>query len=343
MFNMTKYLDYAILSVAILAILPSCTSENDNPNPVNEVRFLASTDDTRASLVTSTSLKSFAVYGNMVSSSSPSSPAVVFDGTTVNNIDGKWTYDNVQYWLPGKTYSFAAIHIPSDDNISDLTYSNDKLSFNYVAPVDYNRATDIITAAHRRAYSYSATSSASPVYFDFGHIMSRINFVAKVDPVAVGTEITINKIEIRGLSSRASYSLQPGSLNGSTETYDLVGNAWTVSTQDADKITITKEFISDNTITTGESIEFFPVDDPLLLIPQSITNITLVLTYTRNGITSQLTGSLNSTGSSYGYAWSANQSYRYTFTIGSDEYLIFSKPVVSAWDEDEGGNYIIIG
>lgn len=331
MFNMTKYLDYAFLSVALLAALPACTSESEDPDPINEVRFSA-IENTRSTLLTNTSLTSFTIYGNM--------PSVVFDGAAVTKTDGNWRYDNVQYWFPGKTYSFAAIHLPSTDNISDLTYRDDKLTFNYTATSDYTNAPDILTAGHRRVYTNSTSSPATPVDLNFGHIMSRINFVANVESSA---PIEINKITLSGIVSSASYTLQPAPLvGGAKQTSDLAGPTWTLP-QNPTRITITKEF-SDNPIAGGSSFVLFPADDPLLVIPQSVsTDINVELTYTtENGTQSVVTGRLRNSTSSHNYIWTAGRSYTYSFTLGADEYLLFDKPVAEAWNEGPGGSYYII-
>lgn len=336
---MIKNLDYAFLSVALLAILPACTSESDDPDPVNEVRFSAS-ENTRSTLVTNSSLSSFSVYGNMVSSSSPSTPSIVFNGVSVTKTDDTWEYDNVQYWFPGRTYSFAAIHLPSDENISNLTYSDDKLTFNYTAPDDYTKSTDILTAGHRRVYYYSTSSPVTPVAFNFDHIMSRVNFVANVESSA---SVTINQIKLIGLVSSASYSLQPAPLvAGSKQTSDLAGPSWTFP-QNPTRKTITKIFNSQ--ISGGSSLVLFPADqDPLIVIPQSVSNDIIVeLTYTTgDGSQSVATGRLRNSTSSHNYTWKAGQSYTYSFTLGADEYLLFDKPVAEAWNEGPGGSYYII-
>lgn len=342
---MFNKLIYSVLAVASIGAFSACNStDSDVPQPTSEMKFEAA-EMSRASLTTDASIKNspFAVFGDMVSSSAAAGTAksIVFNNNAVTHNGEKWVYDNPQYWFPGQTYSFVALHPaqPDQNIVSDLKYENSSLSFTYNYPDNYNDALDILTATHRRRY----TDNGEPIKFNFDHILSRLNFVAKVDLVA-GGEITINSIEITNVSSVASCNLTPAPLNGSTQTYDRDGNIWDVSTQTADRTDITKEFYNNNTIAAGGSLELFPVEEPLLIIPQEVkSDIKVVLNYTRNGQVTEVTGILRNSASSHNYRWQANQSYKYTFTLGADGYLIFSKPVINAYDEDEGGSYIIIG
>lgn len=41
--------------------------------------------------------------------------------------------------------------------------------------------------------------------------------------------------------------------------------------------------------------------------------------------------------------WEPGGSYRYTFEIGSDDFILFTKPEVVEWEEKSGSNIIIQG
>lgn len=337
MFEKFFYTTITIAASCLMAACSSTASEAEELESGLEVRFTAA-DASRSTLVKTDDMTTFNVYGNMVSSSSPTStPSEVFKATPVAKTAEKWVYENTQYWMPGQTYSFVAIHTPSTDNITNLSYSADKLTFNYTAPADYTAVPDILTAAHRRKYEKPAT----PVAFNFGHIMARINFVAKVDPAIQDLNIRIDQIVIRGIASRASYTLQPAPLGTAMQTSDLVAPAWVVSGTPA-RITYTKN--PGEIITTRGSAELFPVTDPLLIIPQNVTSdLEVELTYTRiGGGSTVVSGRLRSASVTHGYAWAAGRSYSYSFTLGADDYLLFNEPDIKSWDEDEGGNYIVI-
>ena len=338
MFDKLKYTAMALAVSLLPAGCATATSE-DEPQQGAEMRFTAA-EASRSSLVTTETMNRFSLYGNMVSTSSPSTPAIVFNNTPVTQNDGLWTYDNVQYWIPGQTYSFAAVHFPSTETITNLTYSADQLTFRYTAPADYKTAPDILTAAHRRIYE----SPATPVAFSFGHAMARLNFVANVDPAVQNSQIVIDRIVIRGIASRANYTHQAATITGGAkQTSDLAGTPWTVSSTPA-RISYTKE--PGVMVSSGESVSLFDATaDPLLIIPQTVTSdLEVELTYTRvGGSTTVVRGRLRTAASTHGYVWSAGRNYTYSFTLGVDDFLIFNDPDIKGWDEDEGGTYIVVG
>ena len=344
---MSHKLIYSFLALGSLTIATACSSTESVDESIGDgvaVKFTARTDDSRANITTNTSIKNtpFVVYGDMVptASASTATPTVIFPGTpvTFSTADNAWQYDTPQYWFPNHTHSFVALHTPNFDYISNLTYNNGILTFNYAAPADYTAVPDILTAAHRRQYEQPAT----PVSFNFGHAMARINFVAKVDPAVPNQTITINSISIKNIASRATYSLQPAPITSGKQTSDMVAPAWSISGIPTPITYTNNETVS---ITTGNTAELFPIDNDnaLLVIPQTVNgNIEVVLNYTSGTTPKTVSGRLRSVSSVHGYTWSAGQSYSYSFTLGTDDYLLFDAPVIKGWDEDEGGNYIVV-
>ncbi|MDE7386513.1 MAG: fimbrillin family protein [Muribaculaceae bacterium] len=340
---MSYKLIYSILALGSLTLATACSSTeaiDDSPADGIAVRFTARANDSRASITTNSTITNipFVVYGDMVptASASTATPTVIFPGTLVTYADNAWQYADPQYWFPNHTHSFVAIHTPAFENITNLTYSSGKLTFEYAAPTDYTKVPDILTAAHRRQYAPPATS----VTFNFGHTMARINFIAKIDASIPNQTISIDRIVIKGIASRASYSLQPAALGTAKQTSDIVTPTWTISGTPT-RIAYDKNIVE--TITTGQSAELFPVEDALLVIPQTVTSdIEVELTYSRGGNSTTVSGRLRIPSASHGYAWAAGHSYSYSFTLGADDFLIFDIPIVKSWDEDEGGNYIVV-
>ena len=344
---MSHKLIYSFLALGTLTIATACSSTESVDESLNDgvtVKFTARTTDSRATIIDNTTnkLTTFKVYGDMVptASASTANPIIVFNGTDVNfsETDNAWKYDNLQYWFPNHTHSFVSFYAPNLDNISNLAYAGGKLTFNYTAPTDYKDIPDILTSVHRRQYEKSAT----PVSFNFGHAMARINFVAKVDPTIPNQTITINRISIKNIASRATYSLQPAPITSGKQTSDMVAPAWSISGTPTPITYTNNEPVS---ITTGNTAELFPIDNDnaLLVIPQTVNgNIEVELEYTNGTTPKTVSGRLRSVSSVHGYTWSAGQSYSYSFTLGTDDYLIFDAPVIKGWDEDEGGNYIVV-
>lgn len=333
---------YSVFAAAAIGALAACTSSPETEELQSaQVQFRAS-EISRSSLTTIETIKEspFAVYGDMVSTSNAAAtPTVVFNGTEVKYTDGAWSYNDPQYWFPGQTYSFVAIHPATPANIDGTpNYENNKLSFQYTYPESYGNAQDILVAAHRRKYTPGNPHS---VAFEFKHIFARINFVAKVDPTVQG-EFVIDRMSLHNVSNSATFTVAPSPITDGNETYDFSGE-WTAHNEaNATLFDITPNV----TVNTTENTVIFKADDPLMIIPQSVNNrVEVSLTYHRavdspNPIT--VTANLFSVAiAAHNGEWQAGKSYNYTFTLGDSEYIVFSEASAQDWNEAEGANFII--
>ena len=96
---------------------------------------------------------------------------VVFAGEEVEKTNGVWGYQGKQYWLPGKTYYFAAV-APYDGNWSNAVVDGGKLeSVNFTN--DGN--VDLLYATANQV-GKSANEGNSAVQFTFSHILSKVKF-----------------------------------------------------------------------------------------------------------------------------------------------------------------------
>lgn len=338
MFDTVKYMFMAAAASGLLAACTSGTTDGDGPADGCAVKFEAR-EASRASVITNTSLTAnpFVVYADMTKTFGSGNAVSVFDGTVVSYTDGAWSYGTLQYWFPGYTYSFVAV-CPA--TLSDLNYENNRLALTYTQPADYTQAADVLTATHRRSYSQGTTA---PVAFKFSHIMSRLNFVAQVDPAAEDG-VMIQRLALVNGVTRATYQIEPAQLGSATETDDYILGTWT--TDDQNTATIF-ERVESILLQPGEKLELFPTDtDPLIVIPQSVTSdLSVEISYhyasdPDNIITSS--ASLYSIAiANHGGKWDAARSYTYNFSLGANAFVIYSVPSVEDWKDAEGGNYVI--
>lgn len=333
---------YSVFAAAAISALAACTSSPETEElPSAQVQFRAS-EISRSSLTTAETIKnsSFAVYGDMVSSSNPSAtPVVVFDGTEVKYADGAWSYTNPQYWFPGQTYSFVALHPANPAGIEAPEYENNSLNFTYTSPTNYTEAVDILTAAHRRQYQ---PGNPHAVAFGFGHIFARLNFVAKIDPaLGEGNTVTISRLALRNVSTKATYSIKPAAISGGTQTDDFTG-AWSDFSEPTGTLFETNNNV---TVNSGDQVEIFPIDNPLLVIPQNLSqDIRVEITYSQSGTDANpRTAEANIFAPSliHNGVWLAGQTYTYTFTLDNSGYITFNNPTVQDWNEAEGANYVV--
>ena len=294
---------------------------------------------TRATVTTTDNIKkkSFAVYGDMKPLDSSNNPIVIFNGDEVSHDGSEWKYSNTRYWFSNYDYSFAAVH-PKLDNkaaIQNLKYTDNSLSFTY-SPSTYSDGIDIMTATHRR----NSNTAVTPVNFEFHHILSRINFKAKVDNTAVN-DIIITHLALVNVPAKADYSITAASTGTNTNDYT---EKWS-DFLDKDTNNPLFEFSDEITIAKGTTKEFFPMEDALMIIPQEVPDdVELQITYTTKNSGKSTTASTklkNLTITAHNGVWEMGKAYTYSFTLGDNESIIFNVPTVQDWNEAEGGNYVI--
>ncbi|MDE7349936.1 MAG: fimbrillin family protein [Muribaculaceae bacterium] len=280
----------------------------------------------------------FAVFGDMTSldSSYDVKNLVIFNGDEVKHDGTQWAYSNPRYWFTNYEYSFVALYPKTFTGLAaDLSYENNRLAFSYTLPSDYTQATDILIAGHRRK---AATSNVDKkVELGFGHIMSRLNFVAKVEYTGQNSGIEIKSITIKGIASKGTYTALPATIStGYSETSDFAEAAWTIST--SEKIAYTKD--TSKIPEVDKSFSLFPSTDPLFVIPQEVTgDLVVEITYSVNGKDEDpIEGYLDS---ALITEWIPGRAYTYSFTIKDNESIIFDAPTVQEWTDYEGGQYII--
>lgn len=344
-----KHIYHSILIIAA-AGATACSSESNAPEPAveaQELSFQANTD-TRASVVTTMNTP-FEVYGEFATTGDPAaSHTQLFNATPVSLSGGKWTYGTPEYWMPGNTYSFIALH-PAGTGVTGLTekaYNIDsqQLSFTYTLPDNYTDATDLLAATHRRQYNLGPTPT-TPVSLNFTHLLARLNFTVQVKASATQDgAIIIDNFSLHNIHTGAKYTLSPASLTGSSKETDDYTGEWT----DHTPLPVSGNTIFEiknpdpNGIDPGSSHSFFGNTNALLVIPQDIPEeIEVSIAYHNNSKNETATAKLYPVTLTHSGIWEPGKSYTYTFAIGIDTDITFSTPTVDDWVESLGGNYII--
>lgn len=146
-------------------------------------------------------------------------------------------------------------------------------------------------------------TTGTAVNFAFSHALTRISFSAKLGATFTTQTVLIQSIQITGLKSSGTLSLDPALSNpwtiGSTTT------SYTASTSDASIVPATSQTLSKNGylyVTTPSGY--------LLLLPQSVTTSnTVVVNYTIDGAAKTATFQLAAA------TWTKGQSINYQLTI----------------------------
>lgn len=314
---------YIIILIAASRLMSSCTSQNPEENDLgksDEVTFIVS-DQSRASVITDISYtdSKFAVYGDMKFKNNP--PTTIFDNNVVRYSDGKWVYDNIQYWFHNHEHSFVAIY-PYD--AASASYSNSTLSFTYTLPENFADTPDIMAATHRRMHKDNPSSPASPVKFGFFHILSRINFQLTNNGAA--DIVRVDEIKLEGINKTGTYTITPAPLSsgiGQTQDYDF---SWSGI---SNKGNLTANINVD--IPENETRMLFPDDNDLFMIPQSDNNdVIMHLTYTMIEAGSN-NGQLTLTAAEPIGGWEPGKAYTYSMTVSEITKEIYLTVSVKDW------------
>lgn len=340
------YLQIIVLTTAALSVLSACTSEHsiagEEPAPMSLPMTFSASEATSRALTNNDNLSSkpFSVWGYYNSPDETSSPTTIFQNTKVSFSNNRWTYNDIQYWIPGLDYTFIAMH-PYEASAM-TTYTNGELAIaSYKANnADPSSRHDLLTASSFR--ECRAGSPMGPVTLKFYHILTLIDFEGILDPsLPDGTTVTITDARIYGTYDTGAWTCSPPSeANTASLGKWTIPSDVTVSTRQAPMAQTTGI-----TLTKGTSSKLFSGDNTLLMIPQAIPQTSVFeITYHYNSdskTTHTYQTNLANISTALRNGWEANRSYRYKFSIGPADYIIFDKPMINDWIDAEGGNHII--
>ncbi|MDE6529085.1 MAG: fimbrillin family protein [Muribaculaceae bacterium] len=176
----TPYLHIIVLTTAALSVLSACTSEHtiagEEPATMALPLAFSASEATSRALTNNDNLtsKPFSVWGYYTSPDGTPSQTTIFQNTEVSFANNRWTYNDIQYWIPGLDYTFIAMH-PYEASAM-TTYSNGELAIaSYKANnADLSKRYDLLTASSFR--ECRAGSPMGPVALKFTHILALIEF-----------------------------------------------------------------------------------------------------------------------------------------------------------------------
>lgn len=248
-------------------------------------------------------------------------PIAVFTEEPVTTADGSvWSYVNTKYWEVAD-YAFAAI-FPAEVDGASVAFDT---SGNPVFKIDNYNATanyDLMTASQTASYR----GTASPVQFQFEHIMSNIVFEARTAPVLIqnGVTMTITSFKLTGFPVTASFN-------------SAATPHWSVSTPENERYNFSGEIA----LTTDEYTELAD----LIVFPQELgtvegSSLQYSISYrSSTGVEYVRSGRLNAVSGDLA-RWQEGMRYRYSIELGAD-YILFGRPEVEEWNETSGGRWTV--
>lgn len=149
----------------------------------------------------------FAVYGFITGENNNTAP--LFDGVKVTGSgtgsSALWSYDAVQYWVPGAKYNFCAVAPMTNGGWtkSNCAVANNVISTNL--QFTNNGTTDLLYAEHEQVEGL--ISGNSKVDFTFRHLLSKVRFTFTNGYNATGATIQVRNIHITDAYTKADVAL----------------------------------------------------------------------------------------------------------------------------------------
>ncbi len=171
---MKKLLVFALAAISMVA----CMKEETTLLPQGDaISFDSAFIDnaTRAAADPSTvtaSLDGFNVWGFV-----KEYDGTIFDGTEVKKVDGAWSYQGTQYWVPNQPFYFAALAPMNSANwrVALATDEAAKLGLGTVSFTNVNGTEDLLYAKEMMQ-SKGLNEDNGPVKFQFQHLLSKVKF-----------------------------------------------------------------------------------------------------------------------------------------------------------------------
>lgn len=162
---------------------------------------------------TTTSLNDFAVYGFTQNGQ-------IFTGEKVSKTGDAWSYDNVQYWVPGNTYTFGAIAPHSAANVSDvkLPEGATKVEMKVAFTNTDAKQVDLLHAAPTQIAGTAVTPTyKEPVSMTFNHQLSKVKFSFE-NAVGVGYNVKVSNVKITNAYANGTLTVAAAGNNWSDQT-----------------------------------------------------------------------------------------------------------------------------
>lgn len=166
---------------------------------------------------TTSTLSDFAVYGFTQNGQ-------IFNGEKVSKggaASTGWSYDNVQYWVPGNTYTFGAIAPYSvAGNVSNVTLPEGATKVEMKVAFTNTDAdqVDLLHAAPTQIAGTAVTPTyKEPVSMTFNHQLSKVKFSFE-NAVGVGYNVKVSNVKITNAYANGTLTVAAAGNNWSDQT-----------------------------------------------------------------------------------------------------------------------------
>ena len=329
------------ISMLAVAAVVACSKEETIIEQAPEaIAFDTFVNNATRADITTANLSAFDVYASIVKADGTAGVILDREDVTRSGSEGSytWGYTNTQYWVPGNSYTFAAI-APANHTSWSYAVTNGNV---HKGTISFNNETaaaneDLIYAYQSRKLSnYKLTSAPEKVAFTFNHELSRVRFTF-VNTIAAASNITLQIANVR-----VTNAYRTGTL---AVTGGATAEAWTVADN-----TYKIAFANASAIIPGAVAGQTPSSETTehhYLIPAATTyNVEFVVSVYQAGV---LVGTYNRS-ASFSTDATKGASYDVKAALTTDNILpegekfypiVFTVTEVDAWDDFSNVNGIV--
>lgn len=225
------------ISMLAVAAVVACSKEETIIEQAPEaIAFDTFVENATRADITTANLDAFDVYASIVNDDA----ALILDREDVTRSGSEgsytWGYTNTQYWIPGNSYTFAAIapanHTSWSYAVTGGNAHNGTISFNNETAA---ANVDLIYAKSDRTLSNEKlTEAPAKVAFTFNHELSRARFTF-VNTIAAASNITLKIDNVRVTNAYRTGTLAVA--NGATaDAWDADDNTYEIAFANASAI-----------------------------------------------------------------------------------------------------------
>lgn len=327
----------AAAALSLLVSASSCIKVTpDSGDQAEHYIGFTSSVETKAPVESAAGMNEFAVwaayYPEEILYSEPMAGVRVYRDANL------WRYDELKLWEEGDWHFEAFYPLPSTLAATEVVQSDqDALEVSFTAPkteeqsgieglsIEYyygpTASHDLMTAEDTRTYS-SASPDASPVQFEFKHLLSRVSIAVKT----ATDDVTLKSLTFAGMSVLGAYNTV-----GYSGRWQLLTEFDELSDVPSGSFSDLNDNIPSPLPSDGTSVD---VLSDLLLIPQNPGTAQVEVTYTIGADGSDAGASeTKSLTLPADPVWQPGRHYRYTLTLGTAD-VTLNIDVVD-WDEKD--------
>lgn len=337
----------AAAALSLLASASSCTKTRTDIGPGTGTYIEFASILTRTTVESPDDIDEFAVWGYYQNADDNYQDVFGQIGTEntgvpVRNENGGWVYDDLKKWEFGVTYNFYAVYPTELKHVVEVPGTGGGDPFMSILDYDVSTQDNDLMFAAAESIRYDDGETPAPVRFTFSHLLSKVDFIARIDPATLGNlpdfTATITEAKLYGMAKEAHLSAQ------NLEQTDMTTVVWepasentiTDSSEPLKEIPASIELGSQEQSVFGKEFYVFPsgdISDYILEIHWTVTAEAGASPIERSQQIRLVSPNARS--------WVAGKRYRYSFTISDTDHILFDIPSVTPWTDASGGIIVV--